>query len=102
MSRMTLLDGNLWLSLSPQRAEGGAAKTGEAAYPPYNIELLGKGEALRITLAVAGFRLEELEVSIEDGELTVRGKQREGLSPPRHRGAPIQAELRPRQWRRGG
>ena len=80
MSRMTLLDGNLWLSLSPQRAEGGAAKTGEAAYPPYNIELLGKGEALRITLAVAGFRLEELEVSIEDGELTIRGKQRDELT----------------------
>src|SRR4051794_36449191 len=79
MSRMTLLDGNLWLSLSPQRAESGAAKTGEAGYPPYNIELLGRGEALRITLAVAGFRLEELEVSIEDGELAIRGKQRDEL-----------------------
>jgi HSP20 family molecular chaperone IbpA len=80
MSRMTLLDGNLWLSLSPQRAESGATKTGEAGYPPYNIELLGRGEALRITLAVAGFRLEELEVSIEDGELTIRGKQRDELT----------------------
>jgi HSP20 family molecular chaperone IbpA len=80
MSRMTLLDGNLWLSLSPQRAETGVAKTGEAGYPPYNIELLGRGEALRITLAVAGFRLEELEVSIEDGELTIRGKQGEELA----------------------
>jgi HSP20 family molecular chaperone IbpA len=80
MSRMTLLDGNLWLSLSPQRAESGAAKAGEAGYPPYNIELLGEGEALRITLAVAGFRLEELEVSIEDGELTIRGKQHEELA----------------------
>jgi HSP20 family molecular chaperone IbpA len=80
MSRMTLLDGNLWLSLSPQRAESGAAKTGEAGYPPYNIELLGRGEALRITLAVAGFRLEELEVSIEDGELAIRGKQRDELT----------------------
>jgi HSP20 family molecular chaperone IbpA len=80
MSRMTLLDGNLWLSLSPQRAESGATKTGEAGYPPYNIELLGRGEALRITLAVAGFRLEELEVSIEDGEHTIRGKQRDELT----------------------
>jgi HSP20 family molecular chaperone IbpA len=35
---------------------------------------------LRITLAVAGFRLEELEVSIEDGELTIRGKQRDELT----------------------
>jgi len=47
-------------------------------YPPYNIEL--SGEALRITLAVAGFRLEDLEVSVEDGELTIRGKQHEELA----------------------
>jgi HSP20 family molecular chaperone IbpA len=77
MSRMTLLEGNLWLSLAPQRAHGGSARPGEGGYPPYNIELLGKGEALRITLAVAGFRLEDLEVSVEDSELTIRGKQLE-------------------------
>ena len=77
MSRMTLLEGNLWLSLAPQRAHGGSARPSEGGYPPYNIELLGKGEALRITLAVAGFRLEDLEVSVEDSELTIRGKQLE-------------------------
>ena len=32
---------------------------------------------MRITLAVAGFRPDELEVSVEDGELTIRGKQSE-------------------------
>jgi len=35
---------------------------------------------LRITLAVAGFRLEDLEVSVEDGEVTIRGKQHEDLA----------------------
>ena len=79
MSRMTLLEGNLWLSLAPQRAPAGGARPGEG-YPPYNIELLGEGEVLRITLAVAGFGLEDLEVSVEDGELTIRGKQHEELT----------------------
>jgi HSP20 family molecular chaperone IbpA len=79
MSRMTLLDGNLWLSLSPPRGLSGSVKAGDAGYPPHNIELLPAGErgteALRITLAVAGFRQDELEVSVEDGGLTIRGKQ---------------------------
>ncbi|HEV7464288.1 MAG TPA: Hsp20 family protein [Methyloceanibacter sp.] len=81
MSRMTLLDGNLWLSLSAERAQHRSAKAGEPGYPPHNIELLPGGErgpeALRITLAVAGFTLDELEVSVEDGELTIRGRQSE-------------------------
>src|SRR5262245_47070538 len=76
----TVLEGNLWLTLAPQRPNSGSAKPADGAYPPYNIELLGTGEALRITLAVAGFRLEELEVSSEDGELTIRGKQHEELA----------------------
>lgn len=79
MSRITLLEGNLWLSLAPQRAPAGGARPGEG-YPPYNIELLGEGEVLCITLAVAGFGLEDLEVSVEDGELTIRGKQHEELT----------------------
>jgi HSP20 family molecular chaperone IbpA len=81
MSRMTLLDGSLWLSLAAPRAMSGAGKAGDGGYPPYNLELLpeteNEPEALRITLAVAGFRLDELEVSVEGGALTVRGKQHE-------------------------
>ena len=81
MSRMTLLDGNVWLSLAALRALSGAAKTGDAGYPPYNIELLPEGErgpeGLRVTLAVAGFSADELEVSIEEGELIIRGRQHE-------------------------
>ncbi|MBC8012593.1 MAG: Hsp20 family protein [Methyloceanibacter sp.] len=81
MSRMTLLDGNVWLSLAARRAPSGARKVGDAGYPPYNVELLPEGErgpeALRVTLAVAGFSADDLEVSIEEGELTIRGKQRQ-------------------------
>jgi HSP20 family molecular chaperone IbpA len=77
MTRMTLLDGSFWVSLSAPRGANGAAKA-EAGYPPYNVELLeGEPEALRITLAVAGFTPDQLEVSTEDGELSIRGKQSE-------------------------
>lgn len=91
MSRMTLLDGNLWLSLAPQRAPSSSGKAVDAGYPPYNIELLPEGEsepqAVRITLAVAGFRPDELEVSVEDGELAIRGKQQdEAAKDYLHRG----------------
>ena len=77
---MTLLDSNVWLSLA-SRLPSGAGKTSDAGYPPYNIERLAKSngepEALRITLAVAGFAPDELEVSVESGELVIRGKQHE-------------------------
>jgi HSP20 family molecular chaperone IbpA len=50
-------------------------------YPPYNIERLradrvsGAPERLRITLAVAGFSEEELEVTTEENQLIIRGRQ---------------------------
>lgn len=44
------------------------------AYPPYNIERVGE-TAYRITLAVAGFREDELGVELKDGALTVTGKR---------------------------
>jgi HSP20 family molecular chaperone IbpA len=48
-------------------------------YPPYNIERLARDgsrpERLRITLAVAGFTPDQLEVTVEDRELVIRGKQ---------------------------
>jgi HSP20 family molecular chaperone IbpA len=80
MPRMTLLDGSLWLSLSaPPGAEGAARFDG--GYPPYNVELLpGEPEALRITLAVAGFAADQLEVSTENGELSIRGRHADETS----------------------
>ena len=51
----------------------------DAGYPPYNIERVASGddraEVLRITLAIAGFTREQLDVSVEDNQLTVRGRQ---------------------------
>ncbi len=52
------------------------AKNGDG-YPPYNIERLrsDEGERLRITLAVAGFSEADLDVSVEENQLVIRGKQ---------------------------
>lgn len=48
-------------------------------YPPYNIERLPRDdrnpERLRITLAVAGFTLDQLDVSVEENQLVIRGRQ---------------------------
>jgi HSP20 family molecular chaperone IbpA len=50
------------------------AKSAGDGYPPYNIEQSSEDQ-LRITLAVAGFSREELNVSVEDRQLLIRGKQ---------------------------
>ncbi len=56
-----------------------ASKSPGDGYPPYNIEKLprsnGAGEIIRITLAVAGFSRDQLDVSVEDNQLSIRGKQ---------------------------
>lgn len=55
-----------------------AAKASDG-YPPYNVEQLPaeNGDALRITLAVAGFSREELSVTVENNQLVIRGRQEE-------------------------
>jgi HSP20 family molecular chaperone IbpA len=50
------------------------AKTAGDGYPPYNIEQVGEDQ-LRITLAVAGFAKEDLDVTIEDSQLVISGEQ---------------------------
>ena len=52
------------------------AKSAGDGYPPYNIEQSSE-ESLRITLAVAGFAKEELNVTVEGRQLVIRGKQSE-------------------------
>ena len=51
----------------------------ENGYPPYNIESVGEN-AFRITLAVAGFRDEDLSITLEDRQLVIRGRQSEDES----------------------
>ena len=50
------------------------SKTAADGYPPYNIEQVDESR-LRITLAVAGFTAGDLEVSVEDNQLQIHGKQ---------------------------
>ena len=52
------------------------AKTGNEGYPPFNIEATSEN-AYRITLAVAGFREEDLQITVEDRQLVIRGRQAE-------------------------
>ncbi len=49
---------------------------GAEGYPPYNIEHLPP-DGFRITLAVAGFREEDLSITTEDRQLVIRGRQTE-------------------------
>ena len=51
------------------------AKSSEG-YPPFNIEATSEN-AYRITLAVAGFREDDLAITVEDRQLVVRGRQAE-------------------------
>lgn len=53
-----------------------AAKAAGESYPPYNIEQIGENK-LRITLAVAGFVMDDLSVTVEDAQLVVRGRPSE-------------------------
>jgi HSP20 family molecular chaperone IbpA len=82
MTRVTAFSSPLLLGFDEvERTLDRLAKTAGDGYPPYNIERLPKtenrGETIRIVLAVAGFAHDELEVVIEENELTVRGRQNE-------------------------
>jgi HSP20 family molecular chaperone IbpA len=54
---------------------------GSVGYPPYNIERIaranGDPEKLRITLAVAGFTRDQLDVTVEESQLVIRGRQQD-------------------------
>ncbi|MDP3897116.1 MAG: Hsp20 family protein [Mesorhizobium sp.] len=79
MSRMTPFSNPLMLGFEAmEKTLERVAKSGDG-YPPYNIERLrgedGSSERLRITLAVAGFADCDLDVSVEESQLCVRGRQ---------------------------
>lgn len=75
MSRLSLFNSPLLLGFDQfERALDRVNKAAADGYPPYNVEQLGEN-ALRITLAVAGFTMADLSVQVEDNQLVVRGKQ---------------------------
>ena len=74
-----------------------AAKAAAESYPPYNVEEIGEGE-VRITLAVAGFAPDQLQVTVEASQLIVAGRRDEPRSPEDkaylHRGIAARGFLR--------
>jgi len=81
MSRVPSLSSPFLLGFDEiERALDRVAKAADG-YPPYNIERLARDESaperLRITLAVAGFTNDQLDVTIEESQLVIRGRQQE-------------------------
>lgn len=77
MSRLSLFNSPLLLGFDHfERVLDRVSRSSGDSYPPYNVEQTGPN-ALRITLAVAGFQRDELNTTVEDNELVVRGKQLE-------------------------
>lgn len=75
MSRMSTFNSPLLLGFDHfERVLDRVAKSQGEGYPPYNIEQVGD-TGLRITLAVAGFSMNELAVALEDNQLIIRGRQ---------------------------
>ncbi|GGG30725.1 Hsp20 family protein [Chelatococcus composti] len=82
MSRVPSLSSPFLLGFDEiERALDRVAKATSDGYPPYNIERLPRTESepdrLRITLAVAGFTREQLEITVEENQLVIRGRQNE-------------------------
>ncbi|MEE2760384.1 MAG: Hsp20 family protein [Pseudomonadota bacterium] len=77
MSRLPIFNSPLLLGFEHfEQMLDRVSKSSTDGYPPYNIEQVGEQE-LRITLAVAGFTMDDLEVTIEDNQLVIRGRQNE-------------------------
>ena len=74
-TRTILFDSPFLLGFEHTRALAErAAKASAEGYPPYNVEALGE-DGVRISLAVAGFRPEQLSVTVEDRQLSVSGRK---------------------------
>jgi HSP20 family molecular chaperone IbpA len=75
MNRSLLFDSPFLLGFEHTRSLiERAAKAAAESYPPYNVEDVGEGR-VRITLAVAGFAPEQLQVTVEDNQLIVAGRK---------------------------
>ncbi len=83
MNRMTPFSSPLLLGFDTMEKTLERIAKGSDGYPPYNIERIRRtedgstAEKLRITLAVAGFCEDDLEVTTEENQLVIRGRQSE-------------------------
>jgi HSP20 family molecular chaperone IbpA len=82
MSRVPSLNSPFLLGFDEiERALERVTRTTNDGYPPYNIERLIRTQTepdrLRITLAVAGFTRDQLEISVEEQQLVIRGRQQD-------------------------
>lgn len=77
MARLPVFNSPLLLGFEQfEEALERIAKNATDGFPPYNVEQLDDSR-LRITLAVAGFGADDLEVQVQDNQLVIRGKQKE-------------------------
>lgn len=77
MTRLSVFNSPLLLGFDHfERMIDRVSKTAADGYPPYNIEQRGDNH-LRITLAVAGFAADDIEVTVEDNQLAIHGKQQD-------------------------
>ncbi|MDB5426732.1 MAG: heat shock protein [Phenylobacterium sp.] len=98
MNRSVLFDSPFLLGFEHTRSLiERAAKAAAESYPPYNVEDRGDG-GIRITLAVAGFSPDQLEVTVEDRQLTVAGRRDGNAAQPEdaflHRGIAARGFIR--------
>lgn len=76
-TRLSLFDSPMFLGFDHfEETFNRLRKGGSEGYPPYNIEQTHEN-GLRITLAVAGFTMETLDIEVEKNQLTIRGRQEE-------------------------
>ena len=75
-TRLSLFESPMFLGFDQFERTLDRIKKTSDGYPPYNIEQTSE-DGLRITLAVAGFTLDDLEIELEHNQLTIRGRQAE-------------------------
>jgi HSP20 family molecular chaperone IbpA len=101
MSRQSVFGSPLFLGFDHLEQMLDRVQKGADGYPPYNIEQIGE-HRLRITLAVAGFSMDDLQITQEDNQLVVRGRQQEDGEGRvfLHRGSPPASSSAPSCWPR--
>ena len=76
MSRSPVFGSPLFLGFDHLEQMLDRVQKNAEGYPPYNIEQLA-ADRLRITLAVAGFAMDDLQITQEDNQLVIRGRQKD-------------------------